>query len=132
MSEVTIESLQADLEESQKTVSALRKESATYRVQRNAALRESHALRAITTAHNVKTDDVLTETALGVLTIEDGKVTGEFEYKAPKLKTQQQREVKQDSTKSVALTAEAIEAMSYDEINKNWDEVVAVWQSNEK
>ena len=65
MTEKTVESLQVELDAALEQISNLRKESATSRVARNAALRESHALRTITKAHNVEVDESLTETALG-------------------------------------------------------------------
>ena len=103
-------------------ISKLRKENATHRIARNGALRESHALRTIVKAHSIGTEDVLTETALGNLSIVDGKVDGTFDYTAPKL-IQGTREVKKGTSKPVSLTQESVDKMSIPEINKRWDEV---------
>ena len=73
----------ADLKaEHQVELGKVNQEAAGHRVARNAALRRSHALDTMLTAHQIDTSGV-TDDALKGLEIEDGKVTGTFTYTAP-------------------------------------------------
>ena len=123
MADETIETLKVTIGELETKVGALSKSAATYRVQRNTSLREAHALRTIAKAHSVSIDDVLADDKLSVLTIADGKVSGEFEYTAPKLGNPTKRTVETPKNQAVGLTEDAIKNMSPAEINKRWDEV---------
>lgn len=115
-------------------VVALAKESARYRTARNAALRESHALRQIAKSHSVNVDEHLTVEKLDALKIVDGAVQGDFTYSAPSLKQAkeqaQTKTTQKSEEKSVGLTEESIAAMSHDEINKNWDAIQKFMQQS--
>ena len=130
--EVTIESLQAEVEKFKSRNAKLNKENLRYRTQRNEAFRENTALRTVATAHSVNVEEVITESNLEPLKINaSGEVEGEFVYKAPSLK-QAKKDIEttvapKDKT-PVALDAEAIDNMSYAEIDERWDECLAVWQ----
>ena len=104
-------------------IERLQSESASYRVQRNQALRESHALREVAKAHSADMDQ-MTEEALGNLKIANGKVDGEFSYKAPSLASQVTATPVQTKTPdTVAMDISSLATMSSKEINDNWDEV---------
>ena len=65
-------------------VTELSKESASYRTQRNEALRRAHAFETMLNAHGVNTSGV-TDDALKALPIKVGKVDGQFSYTPPKI-----------------------------------------------
>ena len=110
-------------------IAELTREAAAFRVQRNVALRRAHAQDAILAAHNIDTSNLITDETTASLTIEDGRATGEFRYEVPRLADSIPLPSEgTDATASAAgpalLTREEIEAMSHDEINRRWDEVV--------
>lgn len=109
----TVEQLNDENAELSDRVGKLLKEAAKYRVSRNSVLRENAALRTIAKAHSVNVDEVVSETTLESLTIENGQVTGDFDYKAPSLKQSktQTKQVKPEESPT-SLTEEAIAKMS--------------------
>lgn len=131
VTEPTVKSLQAELAELRADKVRLMAESAKYRTGRNASLREAYALKQIAKAHGVDTDDLLTVEALDSLTIENGEVSGTFDYERPSLQSQvtQKPVDKPAPTTPVALSEEMIAAMSSKEINDRWDEVSAFMAS---
>ena len=106
-------------------VAELSKEAASYRTQRNAALRRSHAYETMLKAHGVDLTPV-TEDSLSGLPINAGRVDAPFEYKPPKIEVPKQVQASATPGAAPALTKEALRSMSVDEINKRWDEVSAV------
>lgn len=65
-------------------VAELSRESASYRTQRNDAVRRAHAYETMLKAHGVDTG-VVTDDALKALPIKAGKVDGQFQYTPPKI-----------------------------------------------
>ena len=126
MAEKTLEELVSENAELTSKVSGLLAEAAKYRTERNASLREAHALRTIAQAHSVNVADVVTASKLEPLTIENGEVQGEFDYQAPSLKqakdTKQQKQIKADPG-TTAITAESLAKMSTSQINERWADV---------
>ena len=110
--------------EHEERVKSLSKEAASYRAQRNEALREGAAFKSMLTAFNV--DTTLDTHKLADLKIEDGQVSGSYEYSPPKptAPTGSGTPTFADN-KDTSLTREQLEKMSYDDINANWDKVQA-------
>lgn len=139
--ERTLEQSEAELTSAKEQIGKLRTENAKYRTQRNDALKRTYVLKAVTDAHGIKTGEVLSEGTLAGLSVQDGEVTGDFEYKAPKLTKEapsggeqpsgQQQQQRQEPGASATLTMDAIAKMSDAEINKRWDEVSAVLEGQE-
>lgn len=107
-------------------VMELRNEAARYRVERNAALREAHALRQVTTAHNIEVPGPDTYAGLKV---KGGQVVGEFKYTPPAARAadggQQQTSGRPPSSTS-GLTREALKGMTPEAISKlPWSDVTA-------
>ena len=130
-----VQQAQADAQAKDAALQDANRQAASYRVQRNAALREAHALRTIAKAHQIDISGVTPE-ALATLPIEEGKVDGVFQYTPPKLTTLPNT-TKTETTRlgaegSVTLTRESIEAMDSAEINKRWDEVKAFLEKGKK
>lgn len=96
-----------------------RNEAAKHRVARNEALRREHALGKVISAHNISFD--VSKADVGGLTINDGKVEGEFDYTPPS--TTQRQAPRQEPTKTGGLTLEEVKKMSPDKINERWEEV---------
>ena len=113
--------LQADSTKAITDLESVRSEAAGYRVMRNQALRETAALTKVVKAHNI-TFDVGSADLKG-LSIEDGKVSGEFEYTATKATTQVPGT---QGIKGDEITPESIKGMTPEQINANWDKVSAV------
>ena len=99
----------------------------------NMSLRRAHALEAILKGHNIDVSN-LQESHYSGLAIVDGKVTEEFQYKAPApgstyQPVQKQSQQKPDDNKNKSqpgndeLTEERIAQMSAEEVNKRWDEI---------
>ena len=104
-------------------VKRLRQQSAGYRVARNQALKEGHAMKQVLKSHNIKFN--LEEADLTSVSIEDGKATGEFAYTAPKADTKA-KDVDPKSDEGKGMTYDDVKGMSADKINANWKEVSAV------
>lgn len=125
-----VQALEGQVAGLQRDIEKARNEAARHRVARNQALRRNHAYGQVLKAHKITFD---VDTAdLGSLSIEDGKVAGEFSYEPPS--TTQADPPKDPPGKSAnALTYEDIQAMSYDEIKEhmNTDEFKAVMQSRQ-
>ena len=105
-------------------VAELTREAASYRTQRNAALRRAHALETIARAHNLDLTPV-TDDAVNALPIHNGAVDGAFAYKPPTPAAHTQRPAPRavEPSESGTLTREAIEAMSHAEINRRWSDI---------
>lgn len=116
-------------------VTKLREESASYRTQRNAALRRSFAFEQVLKHFDIDTS-VITDDALKGLSIKDGKVEGSFEFvaKMPETKTpppppSTPPPAKVPGGDATTLTLEDVAKMTTKEINQNWDKVKAVLEA---
>lgn len=106
-------------------IAELRREAGSYRTQRNAALRRSHAFETIVNAHQIDASSV-TEAALAALPISEGKVDGQFQYTPPKpTATPASRQAVRvgETGQESALTREAIAEMRPDQVNARWNEI---------
>ena len=109
-------------------VKSLSDEAAGFRAQRNASLREGAAFKAMLQAHNVPVD--LNVDKLAALTIEDGQVSGSYEYSPPKPRVPASGGTPNFAdTKQTGLTRDQLDKMSYEDINANWDKVQAAMKS---
>ena len=106
-------------------IGELSKQSASYRVQRNEAVRRAHAFEVMLTAHGVDTSNVTSE-ALRGLPVKDGRVDGQFEYTPPKLNPAPKTDAPPRVEKGAALTLDEVRQWPADQINKRWDEVQAL------
>ena len=107
----------ADLEAQ---VASLKIEAAKYRTERNTALRRAHAQGQVLAAHKI--DHTIDDKDLESLEIESGQVKGVYEYTAP---APAKVEPPQPS-QSGQLTIADIRNMSVDEINRDWENVSKV------
>ena len=105
---------------------SLRNESAKYRVQRNDALRQTHALKAVLAAHNISFD--VTQADLGALSIDNGAVQGEFSYTPnnPTSSAPASQHQPAGAATPAVLTKDAISKMTSAQINENWEEISKV------
>ena len=106
-------------------VAELSRESASYRTQRNAAVRRSHCYEVMLKAHGIDLAPVTSEAMAG-LPIKAGAVDGAFAYTAPKIEVPKQAKPPEAAATPPALTKEALNTMSAADINKRWDEVSAL------
>jgi len=103
----------------------LRRESASYRTQRNAALREAHAYKTMLLAHNIAVDGV-NEDKLKDLPISDGRVDGKFDYTPPAIAVPAKPTSQANASiggNAKPLTLDEVGGWSEEQINANWDEV---------
>lgn len=98
----------------------VRNQAAGFRVQRNVALRESHALKQVVSAHNISFDVTTADT--GGLAIKDGKVEGEFEYTPPTQQRTKEPTPPQGQNDN-PLTVDDIRKMTPAQINERLDDV---------
>ena len=101
-----------------------RNEAASYRNQRNVALRKLHASETVISKHNIKFD--LNQADLGGLAIKDGKVEGEFEYSPGK---PDNSPPKKDGDTKEALTYADVQKMDRHQMQARWDEVQKVMEA---
>ena len=113
------ESIENDLGRLRSENERLRNESARYRTERNASLRREHAVGTVLKAHNISFD--VGQADLGSLSINNGKVEGEFDYTPTKAENRQAPE--EVSTKEEKLTLDTVRAWSPDKINAEWEQV---------
>ena len=108
-------------------VAELGREAASYRTQRNDALRRAHALDTIVRAHNIAVDDVMTPEALDRLPINAGQVDGPFRYVPPKFTAPVAAggSSAAPASSEVTLSRETIESMTPEQINARWDDIKA-------
>ena len=106
-------------------IAELSKESASYRTQRNTALRKAAAYEAMLSAHGVKVE--LDADALANLPISGGKVDGQYAYTAPKIEGAKPAPRQSANT---GLTIDEIKTMDTRTINSRWDEVQKVLEAN--
>lgn len=110
---------------------AASREAASYRSQRNAALRKASAYETMLKAHSISLE-VVTDEALEAMTIRDGRVDSPFKYTAPKPEASDTKETRTaqrvGTEKPAGLTRDDISGMSEDEINRRWDEIAPVLQ----
>lgn len=99
---------------------SVRNQAARYRVARNTALRQAHALSAVVQAHKINFDPTAADT--GGLAIEDGKVVGEFMYKAPEA-TQAAPASPPGDSPAPPVTLDDVKKMSASDIRNNWEAV---------
>jgi len=114
----------AEIAELRTKVAELSRESASYRTQRNDALRRSHAFETMLSAHSIDTSGVTAE-ALERLPIANGAVDGKFAYEAPKLNPGKAPARETETAAPAALTRETVKGMTPDEINSRWPEIKA-------
>lgn len=94
--------------------------------QRDKAIREAHAYKAMLAAHNIDLS-VVTSDALERIRIVEGEASGAFDYVAPGFEPQRRSASAVDTRQTgQALTAESIKQMSTQEINSNWEAVKGV------
>ena len=112
--------------------SALRAESGRYRTQRNASLKRESALRAALEAHGVDPDEALQRSDISGLTIKDGAVQGEVEYRAPEFPSAATGATAKpaEAGSSAGLTMDDIRKMDRTEISARWDEVQKVYRAD--
>ena len=108
-------------------VAELSRESASYRTQRNEALRRSHAYETMLKAHGIDLAPASSETVQN-LPIKAGSIDGKWDYTPPKIEVPKQAKPPEAAATPTALTKEALHTMSHEEINKRWDEVSALMQ----
>ena len=84
----------------------------------------AHKLEAVLKAHNIAVD--LKNISSEGLTISDGVVYGDVEYKAVEVKAP----TTPQPTATSAITMDQIDSMSADEINANWDEIAKVLEAS--
>ena len=121
-----LEAAKAETTKVQGRLEQARREAARYRVGRNDALRQGHALRAVVKAHNIgfKVEDA----DVSALKVEDGKVDGEFDYSpAPPSKEPPKSP---PGGGNEGLTVDAVKKMSAEEMMARWDDVKAVMASS--
>ena len=106
-------------------IAELSKESASYRVQRNEAVRRSHAYETILKAHGVDLAGVTAE-SLAALPISEGKVDGQFKYTPPKIEVPKRTDPAKPADGGTQLTLDEVKTWSADKINANWDKVRAL------
>ena len=114
-------------ESSNQRIAELSKESASYRTQRNEALRKAHAYETILKAHNVDISQVKTE-SLESLPISGGKVDGVFKYKPPKIEVPKEPKAKAEG--SAPVTLDEVKKWPAAKINKNWGTVTALLEKS--
>lgn len=90
---------------------------------RNRALREANAYKKILQAHNISIDSV-NDSSLNQ-SIDDGKVTSDFQYQAPKVHVapRKAQDASPPSGRGLSMTRQDVENMSPEDINKNWDAI---------
>ena len=110
-----------------KRVAELSREAASYRSQRNQALRRASAYLTMLKAHSVDVS-MVTEESLSNLPIHEGKVDGEFKYKAPSINVPKARQNQRADTGTRSMTLGDIKSMSMSQINAQWGDVKRVLQ----
>lgn len=135
MSEDTIKKLEAELSElkSEKEtlsqeIGSLRQEAAKHRLARNEALRQNKVLDTVISAHNIKFS--LEDANYDSLSIDNGKVIGEFEYKPPKVAKVEPKENENKQPADKPLDIEAIKNMSAKQIMADYDNVMAAMENS--
>ena len=94
---------------------------ASYRTQRDNAVRKAHAYATMLKAHGISTDTI-TDASLQQITIHAGEADSPFEYKAPKISVP--APVKTNKTEPCPQpTLEEVKTWGEDKINDNWDMV---------
>ena len=109
----------------ERSLEAVRQEAAKYRIARNGALRSTHALKAVLSAHQITFD--INNADTGGLLIEDGAVQGEFSYTPPTPAAP--TPAPPAGTPTEALTKADVRTMSADAIASNWDAVMSAMAS---
>lgn len=99
------------------------------RAARNRALRREHAYEVILEMHGVDYSAV-TDTALEGLEINGGAVVGEFQYKAPQIKTPSANKKKTETQAAPSL--DEVKEWPTDKINSNWDMIKNLLKRNRK
>ena len=107
----------------------LRKEAASYRTQRNAALREAHVLSTVLNAHNIAFD--MGAVSMDTLEISDGKVTTPYSYSIPTSASNASSSPTPVAPSSTRLTRQDVEAMTTAQINERWDDVSSLMKAGE-
>ena len=95
-----------------------------YKASWESAAMRAHKLEAVLKAHNIAVD--LKNISSEGLTISDGVVYGDVEYKAVEVKAPTMPQ----PTATSAITMDQIDSMSADEINANWDEIAKVLEAS--
>ena len=103
-------------------ISELSREAASYRSQRNLALRKAHAYETMLKAHSVDVSAV-TEASLETLPINEGKVDGEWKYKPPSITVPKTQQHQRADTGTRGLSLDDVRNMSVKQINDQWSEV---------
>lgn len=103
-------------------IAELSRENASYRTQRNGALRRAHAYETMLKAHGVDLSGV-TDAALSALPISGGKVDAPYEYTPPKVEVPKADPPAARTEGGPALTVEEVRKWPAAEINKRWAEV---------
>ena len=118
-----IETIKNDIAKRDAEIDSLRKESAKYRVQRNDALKASHAYRTVVKAHNIKFS--IDEVDLTQMQIDDGAVTGDIAYTPPAIKAPSTNDSTTASmgASGETLTLDSVADMGANEINERWNEI---------
>lgn len=94
--------------------------------QRDRAIREAHAYKAILAAHNIDLA-VVNSNSLEKIQIVEGEAVGGFDYSAPGFSSHRVSASAVDSRQAAqALNMDSIRDMSVTEINQNWESVKAV------
>ena len=108
-------------------LSQTRQQAAKYRVGRNTSLKREYALQEVLKAHNIPFD--IDSADMGGLTIANGSVNGEFNYKPPNVARQSAPVAPTANTDTTILTMDALKQMSADDINARWAEVSKLLKS---
>ena len=111
-----------------KRIAELSHESATYRTQRNEAVRRAHAYETMLKAHGVDLSGVTVD-KLNAMPINAGRVEGQFDYTPPKIEVPKNAAINQRAEGAATLTLEQVENWPREEINRRWPEVKALLEA---
>ena len=112
-------------------VADLSKESASYRTQRNEAVRRAHAYETMLKAHGIDTNTVTNE-ALSNIPIKAGKADAPYQYKPPKIAVPRAIKPQKAGTQAEPITLEQVKKWPSAEINRRWDEVKILLKRGER
>lgn len=118
--------LQSEVDTLSAKVRDLQAEAASYRTQRNEAMRMNHARGKIMDAHNIAHE--FDSDQLAALKIEEGKVIGDYPYQAI---TKPSEPAPQPSAPR-RMTINDVKNMTAEQIEENWDLVSEVMKSQDK